>query len=62
MKNTVSRITLPNKKEAISSISEAIEADNTAHVDIDTLVDMLTKKDQVIEKKSSVIEEQKKTD
>jgi transposase len=51
---------LPNKKEAISSISEAIEVENTAHVDIDTLVDMLTKKDQVIEKKSSVIEEQKK--
>ena len=60
MQNTASHTTLSNKKDATASCAEAFDTDLTTHIDVDTLVDMLTKKDQVIEKKSSVIEEQKK--
>jgi transposase len=60
MQNTASHTTLSNKKDATASCAEAFDTDLTTHIDVDTLVDMLTKKDQVIEKKSSVIEEKKK--
>ena len=67
MKTTASHTTLSHKKDAETSYAEAIDADFAAHLDVDALIDILTKKDleintkdQVIEKKSSVIEEQKK--
>lgn len=67
MKNTALDTIFSNKKDAAALFPEAVEADIAVHLNADTLLEILTKKeheisikDQVIEKKSSVIEEQKK--
>jgi hypothetical protein len=48
-----------SKLVTISDHNEGSVCGDIAHADVDTLLEMLTYKDGVIEKKSSVIEEQK---